>query len=351
MAVILKTMRLLPFGATLAVLIWALSTNPLAAPLAERTGRDLILALDREVARVATPDWIEAALARAVAAGDVDRAEMLIGLATDLGHDVDAAAAERLIVDSGGWLASASACTACMADVATCPSVTMLGACAVPFELSPLGDANALRRAGMAWWQSDDVDELDAGLALLGLGATGAAVATGGSSLTVKAGTGLLRIARRMGSVTPGLARMLDIPVAWSRLPDVAQGTAKLDDVTDLARLGALQEVAGDLGRVRAATSTGDALRLMRFVDGPEDARHLARIADAVGPKTSRTLHVLGKGRAIRASMRLTRAAAGTLALIWLTLVQAAILVGTRTGALLLRDAASPRREPVLTRA
>ncbi|MEM8851038.1 MAG: hypothetical protein AAGE03_13515 [Pseudomonadota bacterium] len=351
MAVILKTMRLMPFGATLAALIWALSTNPLVAPWTERAGRDLTLALDREVARVARPAWIEAALAEAVAEEDAERAEMLIGLAADLGHEMNTTQAERLIASRNGWLASAATCTACMADVATCPSIAMLGACAIPFEMSPLGDANALRRAGVAWWQAEDVDELEAGLAVLGLGATGAALATGGSSLTVKAGTGLLRMARRMGSVTPGLTRMLDVPVAWSRLPDLALGTARLDEIADPARLAALHTVARDLGRIRAATSTGDALRLMRFVDGPDDARHLARIAEAAGPKTGRTLHVLGKGRAIRASMRLTRAATGTLALIWLTLIQAAVLLGTRTGALLLREAAMPRREPVLTRA
>ncbi|MEM7489997.1 MAG: hypothetical protein AAF390_12835 [Pseudomonadota bacterium] len=332
MAVIFGTVRLLPLLATLGALVWALGTNPFAAPWTARTGQDLALSLEREVRRVASPAWTEAALADAVAAGDADRAEMLIGLARDLGHDLDLVPEEALVASRGGWAATAGDCAACMADVAACPSVAMLGACAVPFEMSPLGDLNALRRAGLAWWDEDDVDEVEAGLALLGLGATGAAVVSGGASLPVKAGAGLMRMARRMGSVTPSLARLLD--------------------VTDAAARPALRAVAGDLGRLRAATSTADALRLMRHVDGPEDARHLARIAEAAGPRTTRTFEVLGKRRAIRASLRLSRAALGTAALIWLSLVQAATILAVRAGAGLVRDAApAPRREPVLTRA
>jgi len=209
---------------------------------------------------------------------------------------------------------AATDCAACMVDVATCPSIRQLAACAVPFELSPLGDANALRRAGVAWWSDDDIDELDAGLAVVGLGATGAIVFSGGSSLGVKAGAGALRIARRMGTLTPDLARLLD--------------------VTDVAKRPVLRAVAADLGAVRAATSVPDTLRLMRFVDTPEDAARLARIAEAVGPRTTRTLATLGKTRAFRATLRLSRMAAGTMILLWLCAVQIGVVLATRLGSL-----------------
>ncbi|MEM8822923.1 MAG: hypothetical protein AAGF30_04865 [Pseudomonadota bacterium] len=357
MAVILNLIRLMPACATVVALVWALSTNPLSAPFAERTGRDLAMALEREVARVATPDWIEESLADAVATENAERAEMLLTLATDLGRPIQAPEAEALIAAQTGWIAGAQACAACMADVAQCPSVALLGACAVPFEMSPLGDLNALRRAGTAWWDDSEVDEFEAGLAVLGLGATGAAVASGGSSLTVKAGAGLLRMARRMGSITPGMVKTLDVPVNWSKVPELLGGSARLEDVTDTAKLAVLGEVVDDLGKIRAATSTGDALRLMRLVDTPEDARRLVRIADAAGPGTARTLEVLGKGRAFRASVRLTRAAAGTFVLIWLAAAQLAVLLGTRMATMLLRhvveagtDTGSTRHEPVLRR-
>jgi len=311
---------------------WMLSTNPLAAPLVERGATDLRLALDSRVARVATPAWFDTALSEAVAAGDADRARMLLSLATELDRPVDRAPAEALIARADAPLAQAAECGACMTDIATCPSVRLLAACAVPFELSPLGDLNALRRAGLAWGAGEDVDRIDAALALLGLGATAAAVASGGSSASVKAGAGLLRTARRMGSVSPALARQFDLPVRWSALPAYLRGTAPLDEVADTARLARIGTLASDMERVRRATSTPEALRLLRLVDTPEEAARLARVAEAAGPRTSRTIAVLGKSRAFRATLRLTRTAAATLVLLWLTVTQIAVLIAARAG-------------------
>ena len=242
---------------------------------------------------------------------------MLPALARDLGHDIDTTDAQTLVEAQRTWTATAAACTVCMADIATCPSAALLGACAIPFELSPLGDLAALRRAGLAWWSDEEIDALDAGLAAIGLGATGAIVLSGGSSLTVKAGAGMLRTARRMGTLTPGLARLLDVSDATAR--------------------PALRVVAANLGTVRRATSTADTLRLMRLVDTPDDAARLARIAEAAGEKTPRTLAVLGKSRAFRATTRVTRAAAGTLALLWLTALQLATIAATALGSRLAR--------------
>ncbi len=298
---------------------------------------DVSLTLERMVRRTASPAWLEAALAEAVAAEDAERAEMLVELAGDLGRDVDTAATRALMAEADGWTASAAGCAACMIDVATCPSVAQLAVCAVPFELSPLGDANALRRAAYAWSVGEEVDRLDAGLALVGLGATAAILVSGGSSATVKAGAGLLRLARRMGSVTPGLARVLEVPVRWGAVPGYVMGRATLAEVTDLARLDRAGAIAADLGRVREATSTAETLRLVRFVETPDDAARLARVAEAAGPRTARTLEVLGKGRAFRATVRLSRAAVGALVLIWLTAVQIAVVLATRLGALTLR--------------
>ena len=349
---ILRLLRAAPLLASAAAAAWALSANPFAAPFVERSAAELALTLERQVRATATVEWIEADLADAVAAGDVDRAAMLVGLARDLGRPVDTGAAEAMIAARSGPVATAASCGACMADVAACPTLAQLGACAVPFELSPLGDANALRRAGVAWAAGEEVDRLDAGLAVVGLAATGALVATGGSSASVKAGAGFLRLARRMGSLTPGLARTMRVPIRWERVPAWLRGAAPLNEVTDVARLAALSGVAADMGRVRAATSTAEALRLARLVDGPEDAARLARVAEAAGPRTTRSLHVLGKGRAFRATVRLSRTALGAMVALWLTLAQLAAVLGARLGGALLRAAAGgpARREPVLRR-
>jgi hypothetical protein len=339
---ILRLLRVLPLTVTVTATVWALSTNPLARPFVDRTANDLRIALERKVSRAATSDWIEGALADAVTTRDVDRARMLMDLSADLNRPVDTRSAEAMIDARSGWITMAADCAACMADVSTCPTLTQVAACAVPFEMSPLGDLNALRRAGVAWVGDRPVDELDAGLALVGLAATGAIVVSGGSSVTIKAGTGLLRLARRMGSVTPDLARMLRLPVRWSRVDEVMTGVARLEDAIDAPALARIQSLAGDLGRVATATSPAEALRLARFVDTPEDAAKLARVAEAAGPRTTRSFAVLGKTRVFRATVRLGRMAAGTLLLIWLTAAQIAVIIGTRLSGIVLRGLLRP---------
>jgi hypothetical protein len=315
-----------------------MQANPLAAPLAERGADGIRLAVERALRAQATPGWTEEALARAVAAGDADRAAMLLGLADDLDVPLAPEArarAEAPLAGDGGWAARTGDCLICMADVARCPSLRLVAACALPFEMTPLGDANALRRQGMAWAMGDEVDRLEAGLALVGLGATGAAVLTGGTSLTVKAGAGLLRMARRMGSLTPGLTRALALPGEGARL-----GAGRAEGPSDAARVVLATGVAADLGRLRAAVGTAEALRLMRVVEGPQDAARLARLAGALGPDTRRAVDLLGPGRALRLTVRLSDAALGAAALIGALLMQLAGWAGARLGAGLLRGLA-----------
>ncbi|MEL7184516.1 MAG: hypothetical protein AAGK57_12825, partial [Pseudomonadota bacterium] len=204
-----------PLAVTLLGLVWTASLNPLTAPYVDRSAQDLSLTMERAVRRTASGPWITAALAEAVAAKDAERAEMLLSLADDLGRDVPRSAAEAMIARQLGILAQAEACGACMVDIALCDSLQKISLCAAPFEMSPLGDLNALRRATQAWATGAEVDRLDASLALLGLGATGAVLVSGGSSATVKAGASFVRMARRMGSVRPGLTDVLRVPIRW----------------------------------------------------------------------------------------------------------------------------------------
>ncbi|WP_179378277.1 hypothetical protein [Jannaschia marina] len=330
-------LAVLPLVVTLAALAWALTTNPLSAPYVARTTSELAVTLERAVRQEADAEWIAAALETAVAARHAERAEMLLALADDLDRDVDGTAAREMIEEETGALSLAVDCALCMADTGTCPSLQHVTFCAVPFEMSVLGDLNALRRATVAVTLGEEVDELDAGLALVSLGATGAVIFSGGTSVTVKAGATLLRMGRRLGTVTPELTRFIRIPIRWSRVGDVISGSARLEDLTDAAALARMSSVAADMGRVRAATSTAEALSLARHVDSPADARRLAQVAEAAGPRTTRTFEVLGKGRVFRATVRLSRATVGTLALAWLAVVQLAAILGSRLGAMALR--------------
>lgn len=299
--------------ATGAASLWTLSQNPFAKPLIARSELAARAALTRAVSQQATTEWLTQHVEEALAARDADALELYIGLANDLGKPLPPALLNRALEfarQENAFLTRARQCAACAIDLASCKRLAQVAACAVPIEISPIGDLNALRRAGFDWASGQSVDRLDVGLALVGLGASAAAIGSAGTSLPVKAGATFLRLAHRLGALTPKLARTLTRTsqgaVHWSRLPDYAFGRVSLSALTDGAKLAELASIATDLGRIRAATSTTDALALMRRIDTAQDARRMARLAEIEGPRTRRTLAALGKSRAFRLLLRIS---------------------------------------------
>ena len=319
---------------------WALAQNPFAAPLVERSVEQTARTVEAAFRRSFTPGWLDGALAAALADGNSARALWLADLAEAEGMPLPPAHAQavaELRERAESWTAQAADCAACAWDIRDCASLTMMAACALPVELSPLGDVNALRRQAVAALTGAEVDGLETGLALVGLGATVLVVATGGSSAALKAGAAGIRTARRLGSLTPDFARVLDeaadLPVNWG----AALRAAPLDEITDTAKLARLGSIAADLGRVAAKAGPAETLVLLRHVDSAEDAGTLARLADATGPRTLTRMEVLGKSRAFRATLRLTDMAVATLAAIWVAVLQLGVMLVSLIGRLTLR--------------
>lgn len=279
-------------------------------------------------------------MAAALAAEETDRALWLADLAQAEGVALPAAEAEavaRLRAAGGAWTKVVRDCADCALDTRACGSVREIAACAIPFELSPLGDLNALRRQGLAALAGEEVDQLETGLALVGLGATAAVVFTGGSSALVKAGASTARMTRRLGHLTPGMTHALedvaDLPVNWG----AALRGAPIEQITDVARLRRVGGLAEDLGTVARQTSVGDTLVLLRHIDGAEDAARMARLSEVAGVRTLSRVEVLGKARSFRALVRLSDLALGTLAAIYAALVQVALMLGGALGRGVLR--------------
>ncbi|HBT02612.1 MAG TPA: hypothetical protein DEB47_22815, partial [Citreicella sp.] len=330
-------LRLLPMVVTLGLMVWALQDNPLARPLVAASDQQIRASLDRALAARLPPERLVLELDEALMTNDLDRIDMLLPLADRVGLTPDPAQAEAITAlreaESGFW-AGAADCARCAADVADCPSLRMLGACGIPLELTPVGDLNALRRAGIALWEEQDVDEVEVTLAAIGLAATGAIVLTGGSSATVKAGATALRLGRRMGTLTSGFAADL------ARLTDAAmlrRLLARSGDAADSARLARANALAGDVTRVVGNTSMSDGILLLRHVDSAEDAARLARLSDVAGPETRGVIEVLGKSRTFRALLRVSDEALAAVALIWLGLGQLVASVGLWLGGRLMR--------------
>lgn len=345
---VLHSLRLTLLATGAAAALWGFAQNPLTRPLAERSSESAARAIEAAFHRTFTPAGAEARLRQSLEAGDDLRSLWLADLAAQEGiplpADLLAQTAAIRDAQSGLW-ASTRDCAACAVDIQNCTSLTEIAACAVPFEISPLGDLNALRRQGMNVARGEEVDRLDAGLALVGLAATSAVLVTGGGSFVAKAGATALRTARRFGSLTPGLLRTLgdfgDLPIRWSAI----RPGAGLDEITDAAKLSRLSALAGDVGRIAGNTSAGDTLMILRHIDGPEDAARLARISEISGAKTASRAEVLGKSRLFRATLRVSDLALSALAAIWAGVTALLSSLAGWIGAKLLR-ALQPRRRP-----
>jgi len=340
-------LRASPLGLSVAIVVWIASTNPFARPFAEATGQQMLRSLEVAMQGTVTRDWFDRELALALAARDLDRVEIVTRSAIRQGiapTTAQARAIAALREEETGFLARSRDCAVCIADIEACPSVRMMAFCAIPFELTPGGDINALRRAAIDYAGGDEVDRIEMSLALVGLGATGLAIATGGSSLTIKAGATVLRLAHKLGSLSPAfLARlrvMSDIPVTVSAVPGYIRGTRSLDEVTDTARLAALGAVAADLGRIAERSSIADTLLLLRHVETTGDAARLARLTDVAGPETRRIVDVIGPGRAMRATLRLSDEVIGAAVALWAAAGQLLASLGAMLGRPLLRRVA-----------
>ena len=312
-----------------------LSQQTLVRPYVDRGTESAARAVESAFRATFTPGWVAQALNDALTAEDADRVLWLADLADAEGVALDpaqAAIVARIRAEESGWMKAAGDCAACAIDIRSCGSLAEISACAIPVELSPLGDVNALRRQGLAALAGQEVDRLETGLALVGLAATAAVVASGGSSVMIKAGASTVRMTRRLGNLTPGMVRALDdvadLPVNWG----AAIRGAPVDEITDTARLARASGLARDVGQIAKNTSVADTLVLLRHVDGAEDAARMARLSGVAGTRTLSRVEVLGKARAFRAMVGLSDLALGTLAALYAAALQVVLMLSGRLG-------------------
>lgn len=306
---------------------WQMAHAPGFELLVARGQSELTAAYERGVARAATPE----ALATRIAArlDEEPRDWVVLDALSDLADDQGVGLPPALIArrdalrsEDTGWIATGLDCAACAWDLRDCALSAAL-TCGVAVNVTPLGDVVALVREGGHYATGDPVDQVDVGLSFVGLAATGLVIVSGGTSLTVKTGAALLRVAHRMRRLAPALLavfrRAFAYGIDWARLPAV-RGAG---DLAHLARPGVIRPavaVAEDLGRLNARLGTRQTLHLMGAIDTPAEATRFARAADTLGPRTLGTLELMGKSRFLRLGLRLANEvwalAAGVLGLL-----------------------------------
>lgn len=330
-----------------------IAADPLTRPVVERSAEGIAAATERAMAAWATPARVAARLETLL--GEEPRnwlaIEAVEAVAAERGLALPVGYAERrqaAWAADDSWLAFATDCAACALDINSCAlSAAMM--CQVPIALSPLGDMEGIATEAGHYLAGEPVDRLNLGLSAVGLAATGGALVSLGSTVPVKVGAGVARLAHGMRLLTGPLTRRLERAIAegvdWMRLP-AARSAADLRGALRPEALRPVIEVAESTGTLWTRLGPQRALHLLRYVDDEADARRLARAAEGLGEKTEGRIEVLGKSRFLRATTRLSRLAQhlmvawfGLLAGLGTAAAHLATTLGRRTFRGLLRQA------------
>jgi hypothetical protein len=345
--------RLLHYGLTLILLALAgltlrsaaaIGSNPDLRPLRDATTAEIAASLDRQLARASTPDHLAARIDLRLTKDPRNwvALDALVDLAAERGISLPPGLVTRLADARARDFSAttlAAGCLACAVDITTCTLTTAM-MCKLPVLLTPLEDMRGIAQAGADYATGEAIDRIDLGLSVLGLSATGLALVSGGSSLTVKGGVGVLKLARGMNRLSPRLADTAAISlregIDWAALP----AARSADDLAALMRpeaLAPLAETAADLGRMADTLGPTATLHLLPLIDDATDAARLSRVSQAHGPRTVAAADLLGPSRLLRATVRITDLAAGLVLGLTGLLVSAGALVGNALQSVLWR--------------
>lgn len=242
-----------------------------------------------------------------------------------------------------GTLGKIDNCRACAMGESSCRMADGM-VCAIGIELTPIGDARALIEEGHHYVNGEEVDQISVTLAGVGLGATMAILVSGGSSLTVKSGAGLLKIARRAGRLTTRmqatLVRLGRNIIKWDKLPSSPR--RMLDPAAYRAAINmpvatSAAALAADLNKTRKAMPLAHSITMLQYMDTAGDARRIGKVSTLAGSKTVAFLRRVGKTRVLRMTARFSRTARTMIGLVGVLVAQALALMAALFQARLIR--------------
>lgn len=170
-------------------------SDPTLTAIRTAAADEIIAATDAVLATDATPERLAALIETRLQ--ETPRNWLALDALTDLVAERGIALPVSLLrrlsearADDFSLLSQASACALCAYDPAQC-SLSQVMMCQAPVALTPVGDIAGVTRAGVAYVSGDPIDQIDLALSVVGLGATAAVLASGGTSVVVKAGQAL----------------------------------------------------------------------------------------------------------------------------------------------------------------
>jgi len=191
---------------------------------------------------------------------------------------------------------------------------------AVVSDLTVVGDVRDISAQAPNMIAGEPYNELILGLSVVGVGVTGATVATGGGGLPGRIGVTLLKVAAKTGSLTVDFSRTLTRMVGDAvnlpglrqtlRSVDLGNTAATREAVSAYARsinTAELAPVVARMGDIRGAAGASESVRLMRYVRTTDDLDDIAGMSSVLGRQTRGVIEITGKTslRSFRVTLRI----------------------------------------------
>lgn len=179
---------------------------------------------------------------------------------------------------------------------------------AITSDLTVIGDLRDIGVEGTKLVNGEEYSRLVLGLSVVGLTATAATVATGGSAIPARIGVSLLKVARKAGTLTArfthDLGRLVSEAVNFEKLRgtlrsvDLADSAATRHAIADYANGVSMAKLSPVLGNVAALEKTvgpAETVRLMKFVETTDDLANVTKMSGKLGTKTRGIAELTGK--------------------------------------------------------
>jgi len=179
---------------------------------------------------------------------------------------------------------------------------------AVTSDLTVVGDVRDIGSEGTKLVKGEDYSKFVLGLSVVGLAATTATVATGGSALPARIGVSLLKVAKKAGTLTADFTkyatRLLNEAVNFDKLGgtlkkvDLANTSATRAAVTDYANgvsLAKLAPLLDDVSALQKSVGPAESVRLLKYANNGDDLARITKMSGKFGAKTRGIVEITGK--------------------------------------------------------
>ncbi len=255
-----------------------------------------------------TADDIRVSIREAIAQDNPSDARMYLQLAQTFGYAIDAAEfaadLQRLEAPLNVARRSVNDFTTGFIQGQAQSGAGVAGA--VTSDFTVVGDVRDLWEQYQLYAEGKPVNELVVTLAGIGVGLTAATLASAGTASPAKSGVSTTKLAARSDALTPSfqahLLRQGSDVFDYKVFMTAARADTSFDGVGKAASkayhpqaVKSLQQTAEQVNNIRKASSIGDTLHLLKFVDNADDLVRLEKLTIKYGSQTKGILKYLGK--------------------------------------------------------